>query len=88
QVYDRRVFQPYRTTLILLQAIRDLYPHDFKWKEPPYEYETERRPIDLLIGDLAIRRGLEAGTPIPELEAGWQGELEEFNKTREAFFLY
>ncbi len=88
QVYDRRVFQPYRTTLILLQAIRDLYPHDFKWKEPPYEYETERRPIDLLIGDLAIRRGLEAGTPIPELEAGWQGELEEFNKTRKAFFLY
>jgi uncharacterized protein YbbC (DUF1343 family) len=88
QVHDRRIFQPYRTTLILLQAVRDLYPHDFKWKDPPYEYETERMPIDLLIGDRAIRRGLESGTPIPELEVGWQGELEEFNKIREAFLLY
>ena len=45
-------------------------------------------PIDLLIGDMAIRRGVESGTMIPELEAGWQGELEEFNKFREAFLLY
>ena len=88
QVHDRGVFQPYRTALILLQAVRDLYPHDFKWKEPPYEYETERMPIDLLIGDRAIRRGLESGTPIPELEVGWQEELEKFNKSREAFLLY
>ena len=88
QVYDRRVFQPYRTTLILLQAIRDLYPHDFKWKEPPYEYETERMPIDLLIGDQSLRQALESGTEIDRLEASWQEGLEEFRRIREAFFLY
>ena len=88
QVYDRRVFQPYRTTLILLQAIRDLYPHDFKWKEPPYEYETERMPIDLLIGDQSLRQALESGTEIDRLEASWQEGLEEFRSIREAFFLY
>jgi len=88
QVYDRRVFQPYRTTLILLQAVQDLYPNDFKWKEPPYEYETERMPIDLLIGDQSLRQALESGTEIDILEASWQEGLEEFNKIREAFFLY
>ena len=88
QVYDRRVFQPYRTTLILLQTIRDLYPHDFKWKEPPYEYETERMPIDLLIGDQSLRQALESGPEIDMLEASWQEGLEEFRRIREAFFLY
>jgi uncharacterized protein YbbC (DUF1343 family) len=88
QVYDRRVFQPYRTTLLLLQAIRDLYLNDFKWKEPPYEYETERMPIDLLIGDHSIRQALEDGHPASDLEAAWQPGLEEFNRIREAFFLY
>ena len=29
QVHDRRVFQPYRTALILLQAVRNLYPAGF-----------------------------------------------------------
>ncbi len=88
QVYDRRVFQPYRTALILLQTVRELYPEDFKWKEPPYEYETERRPIDLLIGDQPLRLALEAGQPVSELEATWMPGLEEFVKIREAFLLY
>jgi len=88
QVSDREAFRPYRTTLVLLQALLELYPGKYQWKPPPYEYETERMPIDLLIGNMAIRRGLESGTPIPELEAGWQGELEEFNNIRETFLLY
>ncbi len=88
QVYDRRVFQPYRTALILLQTVRELYPEEFKWKEPPYEYETERRPIDLLIGDQSLRLALEAGTEIDTLEASWQDGLEEFRRVREAFILY
>ena len=88
QIHDRRVFQPYRTTLILLQAIRDLYPNDFKWKDPPYEYETERMPIDLLIGDQSLREGLEDGLPVSDLETAWHPGLEEFLRAREAFLLY
>jgi uncharacterized protein YbbC (DUF1343 family) len=88
QVSDREAFQPYRTTLAILQALMELYPAEFQWKQPPYEYEQVRMPIDLLIGDQEVRQAVESGTPIPELEAGWQGELEEFNKIREAFFLY
>ena len=46
-VTDRSAFKPYYTTLVLLSVIRRLYPEQFAWRQPPYEYETERLPIDL-----------------------------------------
>ncbi|MFZ5452701.1 MAG: exo-beta-N-acetylmuramidase NamZ family protein [Thermodesulfobacteriota bacterium] len=87
-VTDRLAYKPYFTTLALLGVIRELYPDDFAWRQPPYEYETERRPIDLLTGDAAIREGLEQGTPVRELEAAWQEELARFREARQEFLLY
>jgi uncharacterized protein YbbC (DUF1343 family) len=88
QVFDRVIFKPFYTTLALIQAFRMVCPSRFAWKEPPYEYETERLPMDLLIGDAEIRRGLESGVSIDELEAAWQAGLTEFTRLREAFLLY
>lgn len=81
-------FLPYRTTLALIQALLELYPKKFAWKEPPYEYEFERLPMDLMLGDRALRQGIEQGMPILELEAGWQAELDEFRERRRAVLLY
>ncbi len=78
-VTDRASFKPYYTTLALLAAIRWLYPEQFTWRQPPYEYETERLPIDLLTGDDAIRLGL---------EEGWQEDLRHFMQGRREFLLY
>ncbi len=87
-VTDRRAFKPYLTTLTLLAVIRDLYPEEFAWRQPPYEYETERWPIDLLTGDAAIREGLEQGAAPAELEAAWQEELAQFLAARREFLIY
>jgi uncharacterized protein YbbC (DUF1343 family) len=87
-VTDRLNFKPYSTTLALLGVIRELYPHDFAWRQPPYEYETERLPIDLLTGDANIREGLDKGTPVPVLEASWQKQTGDFVETRREFLLY
>jgi uncharacterized protein YbbC (DUF1343 family) len=87
-VTDRLDFKPYFNTLAILGVIRELYPEDFAWRQPPYEYETERLPIDLLTGDAAIREGLDKGAPVADLEAAWQGELEEFMEARREFLLY
>jgi uncharacterized protein YbbC (DUF1343 family) len=87
-VTDRRVFKPYYTTLALLGAILRLYPDHFTWRQPPYEYETERLPIDLLTGDDAIRKGLARGVWAAELEADWQEELREFAAKRRDVLLY
>jgi uncharacterized protein YbbC (DUF1343 family) len=87
-VTDRRSFKPYFTTLALLGVIRELYPGNFAWRQPPYEYETERLPMDLLTGDAAIREGLDNGTAVRDLEAGWQKELGEFLDERQEFLIY
>ena len=87
-VTDRRTFKPYYTTLALLSVIRELYPGQFAWRQPPYEYENERLPFDLLTGDDLIRRGLENGLTAAELEAAWQGDLNRFMEVRQEFLLY
>jgi uncharacterized protein YbbC (DUF1343 family) len=87
-VTDRRTFKPYFTTLTLLAVIRRLYPRDFAWRQPPYEYEYHRLPIDLLTGDAAIREAIDAGRPPAELEANWQKELSPFLHSHQKFWLY
>ena len=87
-VTDRRIFKPYYTTLYLLGLIRQLYPEQFAWRPPPYEYETERLPIDLLTGDASIREALDQGVPVADLEAVWQEDLNRFMEVRREFLLY
>ena len=87
-VTDAKVFHPYRSSLALLQAVLQLYPGQFQYKEPPYEYEYDRLPMDLILGDQELRLALEQGEDLMALEAGWQGDLEEFDRMRQGYFLY
>src|SRR5437868_11654327 len=49
-VVDRTSFQPFATAVEVIKRIRHLYPDKFQWKQPPYEYEWKRLPIEVLIG--------------------------------------
>lgn len=87
-VIDPVSFLPYRTSLALLQAVMQCWPDSFAYKKPPYEYEFERLPMDLILGDSALRRKLEAGDSVLDLEKGWQPGLECFLVKREGYLLY
>ena len=87
-VTDAATFRPYRTSLALLQAMVTLYPGQFAYKNPPYEYEFERLPMDLILGDQAVRLALEQGVPIDDLERSWQADLETYQQRCQAVFLY
>lgn len=87
-VTDPQVFLPYRTSLALLQAFLRLYPDQFALKQPPYEYEFERTPLDLILGDSTLRHQLAAGIDIRELESGWQQGIDGFCEIRQKYFLY
>ncbi len=54
-VTDPERFEPVRTTLSLLLCAKRLWPRQVQWRPPPYEYETERLPIDILAGGPAVR---------------------------------
>jgi uncharacterized protein YbbC (DUF1343 family) len=49
-VTDRDTFRPFQTGIEIIRAIRNLYPDQFDWKQPPYEYEREKLPIEILLG--------------------------------------
>ena len=65
-----------------------LYPEAFAYKSPPYEYEYERLPLDLILGDRQVRLALEQGESIMDIEKSWQNDLDVFKKLREEVFLY
>lgn len=49
-VTDRKSFLPFWTTIAILNQLREDYTEFFLWKEPPYEYEHIKLPIEILIG--------------------------------------
>jgi uncharacterized protein YbbC (DUF1343 family) len=49
-VTNRDHFLPFRTGVEIIRAIQATYAANFEWKQPPYEYEYERLPIEVLIG--------------------------------------
>jgi uncharacterized protein YbbC (DUF1343 family) len=87
-VRDPERFSPYRTSLALLQAVLRCHGDRFQWKQPPYEYEYQRLPIDLILGDPAVREALSEMTPVTVLEAAWRQGLQDFKTLRQKYFLY
>lgn len=87
-VTDRAVFSPYAASLLALQQIIQHHPDAFDFKQPPYEYEYDRLPMDLILGSSNIREHLCAMTDIAAVETLWQKELAAFKTCSEAYYLY
>ncbi|RPI22999.1 MAG: DUF1343 domain-containing protein [Acidobacteria bacterium] len=87
-VTDRGAFRPFLTGVALIKAYRELGGEQFRWKDPPYEYEYEKWPIDILFGNATIRQQIERGDSLEQIEAGWQQELNTFAEKREKYLLY
>ena len=49
-VTNRKTFQTFLTGVQIIRHIRKMYPDHFQWKQPPYEYETKKLPIEVLLG--------------------------------------
>ncbi len=87
-ITDRNVFKPFKTGIAVLKAVNELYPNHFQWKEPPYEYETQKMPIDILAGTDKIRKEIEKYTDINKMEGQWKEELKAFQKTAKEYLIY
>lgn len=87
-VIDYKVFEPFFLSLALLGAIIGDAGGDFKWREPPYEYEYDRLPMDLILGDQGLRKAIENGADPLELRRGWQKGLGAFRDRVGTFLLY
>ena len=88
-IYGHESFKPYRQMLSLFKALRKKQPEIFEWRQPPYEYETERMPIDLLCGTSKMRQWVDDKTSTPQdLESLLAPDESAWRSERSAHLLY
>jgi len=88
-ITDREKYKPFKTGVAIIKVIFELYNEHFKWKEPPYEYETEKLPVDILAGTDKLRAYIEEGRSLKQMEDWWEAQCIEFDsEVRKQYLLY
>ena len=87
-VVDRDDFCSVETGVAALAEIRAQHPSKFQWRQPPYEYEHEKLPFDILAGSSELRQQIEAGLPVRTIYYSWLQEHERFRTERAPFLMY
>jgi uncharacterized protein YbbC (DUF1343 family) len=87
-VLDRQAFRPVLTGMAVIDALFAADPAAFAWKAPPYEYEHDRDPIELIAGSPAFRTAIERGDRAEQIAASWQSTVAAFRDLRRPYLLY
>ncbi len=87
-VIDPDEVRSYRSTIAILAACMELWPDEFAWREPPYEYEEKIAPIDILSGSDRLRTKLRDGTDTDTIDALAAVDFEAWSSAVEADLLY
>jgi uncharacterized protein YbbC (DUF1343 family) len=87
-VLDRQAFRPVLTGAALIHMFRRFDPAQFAWRPPPYEYEHDKLPIDILAGSDVFRRQVEVGAPLRAVVESWREDEQTFARQRQAYLLY
>jgi uncharacterized protein YbbC (DUF1343 family) len=87
-VTDRGVFEPFLSGLVSIATIRRMYPEHFTWREPPYEYEFSKLPIEILCGGRLLVDMMERASSPDEFRASWASDTGEFHRRRRGCLLY
>jgi uncharacterized protein YbbC (DUF1343 family) len=87
-VLDRDSFEPWFAGIAMTKLIHDMYPKEFRWKVPPYEYVYDKNPFDVISGTAKIREAFEKGVDLRTIVEETKAPLVEFKELREQFLLY
>jgi uncharacterized protein YbbC (DUF1343 family) len=87
-VIDRATYAPVLTAAAVLREISAANPGRFAWRNPPYEYEHDKEPIDILAGTSTFRAGIERGDDPRAMAASWAPGVEAFGPLRRGSLLY
>ena len=87
-VIARHLFKPVLVGVALAGMFRKTNPSKFAWRQPPYEYEHDKMPIDILAGADTLRTQIEADMPAAEIAASWRADEDAFRAVRERFLIY
>ncbi|TMU56548.1 exo-beta-N-acetylmuramidase NamZ domain-containing protein [Flagellimonas algicola] len=85
-VTDRKTFKPWRVGQFVIRELYHVLGEDFKWKHPPYEYNYDQNPIDVINGTGKLRKWVERNDSVAALDDF--EHLEDYKKSFEAITLY
>ncbi len=82
-------FRPYRLVNLYFKSVHRVHPDVDIWRQPPYEYETEKMPIDILSGHDQLRKWVAEPQPlVDEWERSLARDEAAWAQERAAFLLY
>jgi len=87
-VTDRRAFKPVLVGAALIGAFHRAAPSQPLWRQPPYEYEHEKMPIDILAGSPRFREQIESGASAADMADSWRADERAFKELRAEYLLY
>ena len=87
-VTDRAAYRSLRVAVEMLEELRKEGPAQPLWRDPPYEYETVKPPIDILYGTDRLRRGIDAGQTAASISGEWRRDEDAFRELRQKYLLY
>jgi uncharacterized protein YbbC (DUF1343 family) len=87
-VTDREAFTPVLVGIAMIKTAYDMYTDKFEWKRDPYEYVFDVNPFDVVCGTDKIRKQIENGVSLKEIEADWADGLAAFREARKPYLMY
>jgi uncharacterized protein YbbC (DUF1343 family) len=87
-VTDRKKFRPWRLCQVLMREFIHTLGSDFKWKEPPYEYEWEMMAVDMINGTDELRHWYLKRGSFAELNHIEQKNQQDFRQKRQSILIY
>jgi len=87
--YHHRAFRPWRLFALAFKALRTLRADYPLWADFPYEYEFNRRPIDVINGSELLRQWVDDAAAAPaDLDALAAADESAWALERQPFLLY
>ncbi|MFT5231995.1 MAG: hypothetical protein ACI9UK_000325 [Candidatus Krumholzibacteriia bacterium] len=87
-VTDPTIFESVNLYSTAIAVINEYWPAEFGWKQPPYEYESVKLPIDILSGGVKWRALVEGGATPEQMKTQWSAPLAEFDDLAGGFLRY
>ena len=87
-VTDRDAFTPVIVGIAMIKTAYDMYTDKFEWKRDAYEYVFDVNPFDVVCGTDKIRKQIEGGVSLAQIEADWAAGEEAFGEARKPYLLY
>lgn len=87
-VTDNNNFKSWRLGQLLCREFYSRLGNDFSWKRPPYEYEYDKLPIDLINGTDLIREWVEKNGQYKDLRKIEQNGINDYINNRNEILMY